>query len=90
MPACDTGGMSTERFSYSGPAIIDGVTYPSVLLTENPLERGLRSWEGSVSFAQENAPEGFTPDLGSGTPVAVDLPDGYCAEFEYLFTRKGE
>jgi hypothetical protein len=68
--------MSTERFSYSGPAVIDGVTYPSVLLTENPLERGLRSWGGSVSFAQENAPKGFTPDLGSGAPVAVDLPDG--------------
>lgn len=68
--------MSTERFSYSGSATIDGVTYPSVLLMENAREGGLRSWGGSVSFPQTGAPQGFTPNLGGDGPVSVDLPDG--------------
>lgn len=65
--------MSADRFSYGGPATIDGVSYPSVLLMEEPPESGLRSWSGSASF--EVPPTGFSDTFG-GRAVDIQLPDG--------------
>lgn len=66
----------SERFSYRGPAVIDGVQFPVVLLQEDtgPGE-SLRSWTGLSSFLAGDTPEGFTGNLGSAGPVKVELPD---------------
>lgn len=65
-----------ERFSYRGPATIGGVRLPNVRLQENIPDGGLRSWEGSASFAAADAPEGFPANLDLGKVASVELPDG--------------
>jgi hypothetical protein len=67
--------MSNERFRYRGPATIDGVTFPLVQLHEEAPDGGLRSWEGSTSFAASNPPAGFSPNVGNAGAVTVELPD---------------
>ena len=66
----------SERFRYRGPAVIDGVQFPVVLLQEDtgPGEH-LRSWSGLSSFPNSAKPEGFTGAPGEG-PVSVELPEG--------------
>lgn len=71
---------NAERFNYSGPATIDGVTFPEVLLMEQPPEEGQRSWTGSTSYSAGNPPEGFLPTLGGASgAVPLVLPDGRSA-----------
>ncbi|WP_328426003.1 hypothetical protein [Streptomyces sp. NBC_00443] len=67
----------SERFRYRGPAVIDDVHFPVVLLQEDtgPGE-SLRSWSGLSSFRATDAPEGFTGNLGANGPVKITLPEG--------------
>ncbi|OKK06430.1 hypothetical protein AMK26_10435 [Streptomyces sp. CB03234] len=77
----------TERFRYSGPATIGGINYPSVTLTEEPPEAGVRYWTGATSFPAASAPEGFSADCGAHGPVRVVLPDGRTG-MAYLDVRR--
>jgi hypothetical protein len=66
----------SERFSYSGPATIDGIDYPAVELLEHLPEGevGLRSWSGSASLTKPS--EGFIDTLSADGPSVIELPDG--------------
>lgn len=71
----------TQSFTYRGPAAIDGVQFPVVLLQEDT-EPGesLRSWSGMSAFRATDAPEGFTGNLGGSQPVKIELPEGLTAQ----------
>ncbi|MCX4575624.1 hypothetical protein OHB41_21010 [Streptomyces sp. NBC_01571] len=71
----------SQSFKYRGPAAIDGVQFPVVLLQEDtgPGE-SLQSWSGMSSFRAADAPEGFTGNLGDGQPVKIELPEGRSAQ----------
>lgn len=72
----------TQSFNYRGPAVIDGVQFPVVLLQEDTgPDESLRSWSGMSSFRAADAPEGFTGNLGNdGQPVKIELPEGRTAQ----------
>lgn len=59
---------------YDGPAVIDGMEFPSVSLREQR-DGGLRSWSGAATLTVSQAP-GFAPDLSHQDAVPVELPDG--------------
>lgn len=71
----------TQRFRYRGPAAIDGIHFPVVLLQEDTApDETLRSWSGMSSFRAADAPEGFTGNLGSSGAVKIELPEERTAQ----------
>ncbi|MFE1028996.1 hypothetical protein ACFW5I_31255 [Streptomyces sp. NPDC058818] len=65
--------MTAERFSYTGPARIDGVHVPGVRLTEQSSDGG-SFWSGSATFEIE--PPGFVERVGAAGTSLVRLADG--------------
>ncbi|MFE0036148.1 hypothetical protein [Streptomyces sp. NPDC059015] len=72
--------MRATQFTYAGPAVVGGVRFARVRLSENPPGEDGAPWAGATSFRQEDEPEGFTPDMADDSPVTVELPDGRTAQ----------
>lgn len=64
--------MAVPLLPYTGPATIDGVAHPLVLLWAG----GVSEWSGALSFRSADAPPDFTADIQYHGRVVIELPDG--------------
>jgi hypothetical protein len=63
---------------YDGPAVVNGVQFAEVHLSEHADSDGdgiLKSWDGTAEVARSEAPE-VSPDWATSGPVEVRIPEG--------------